>query len=150
MKTNNKRYLTIAIVLLASVSFLAAKTAPGQGRAPGLADNFYRGVTTVASSQQTETITETAVLSSAVESRTIGSGQTNNNQDGNLQDRTVSVVTTTVTEITTTTYDAHRGAPVSNGKDLSYSTVTSNTVSSSIDTVYGDWGSAYSVPSGSK
>lgn len=149
MNTKNK-VLAIAIILLVSVSFLSAKSAPGQSRAPGLADNFYRGVTTVGFSVQTETITETNVLSSSIETRTIGSGQENNNRDGNLQDRSVTEVNTTVTEITTTTYEAHRGAPISNGKDLSYTAVTSSEISSQTETVYGDWGSAYSVPSGSK
>lgn len=145
-----KKVLAIALILIISVSLLVAKSAPGQSRAPGLADNFYRGVTTVGSSVQSETITETIVLSSTVETRTIGSGQVNNNRDGNLQDRSVTEVNTKVTEITTTTYEAHRGAPVSNGKDLSYTTVTSNEIISQTETVYGDWGSAYSVPSDSK
>ena len=145
-----KKVLAIALILIVSVSLLAAKSAPGQSRAPGLADNFYRGVTTVGSSVQIETVTETTVLGSTIETRTIGSGQEHNNRDGNLQDRSVTEVNTKVTEITTTTYEAHRGAPVSNGKDLSYTSVTSNQISSQTDTVYGDWGSAYSVPSGSK
>jgi hypothetical protein len=145
------RIAVVGILLVAGfVSAAAAPVAKGKAGAPGQADNFYRGITTVGSSTVTETVTETNVLSSVTETREIGSGQKNNDKDGNLQDRTSSEVQTVVTEVTTVTYEAHRGAPVSNGKDLSYTVVTEEVKSETTTTVVGEWGPAYEVPSGTK
>jgi hypothetical protein len=147
------KYAIVSALLVAGLVSAAAAPASGKGKAsaPGQADNFYRGITTVGSTSTTETVTNVTVLESVTETRTIGSGQNNStkggNKDGNLQDRTVETVQTVVTDITTVTVEAHRGAPVSNGKDLSYTEVTETVVSDTISTVVGDWGSAYDVPS---
>jgi len=145
------RIAVVGILLVAGlVSAAAAPVAKGKASAPGQADNFYRGITTIGSSSTTATVFETTVLSSETETRTIGSGQSNNGKDGNLQDRTTETVQIVEKEITTVTYEAHRGAPVSNGKDLSYTEVTETEVSNTTTTVVGDWGPAYEVPSGTK
>jgi hypothetical protein len=143
------RFAIVGALLVAGFASAAAAPAVGKGKsnAPGLADNFYRGITTVGSSSTTETVVETTVLSSETETRTIGGGQFNNGKDGNLQDRSVETVQVVEKEITTVTVEAHRGAPVSKGKDLSYTTVTETVVSDTTTTVVGDWGAAYDVPS---
>lgn len=139
-------FSVMAIAALFSVSAQGKK-----GSAPGLADTFYRGVTTIAVADETSTITETTVLSSTVETRLIGGGQANSGKDGNLQDRTVSVVQTEVYELRVVTYEQHRGVAHSNGKYLG--TVTEETktlVSSELVTQVGDWGAAYDLPSGQR
>jgi hypothetical protein len=146
------RFAIVGTLLVAGVASAAAAPAVGKGKvsAPGLADNFYRGITTVGSSSTTGTVVETTVLSSETETRTIGSGQLNSGKDGNLQDRSVETVRIVEKEVTTVTVEAHRGAPVSRGKDLSFSTVNETVVSDTTTTVVGDWGAAYDVPSDAK
>ena len=148
MKTVTK-YAIVGTLLVAGFVSAAAAPASGKGKAsaPGQAENFHRGITTAGSSSTTETVTEVNVLSSGTETRTIGGGQLNSGKDGNLQDRIVETVQVIEKEITTVRVEAHRGAPVSNGKDLSYTTVTEKLISDTTTTVVGDWGSAYDVPS---
>ena len=150
MKAGIRFALIGSFMVAALVSVSAAPKGKGAETAPGQADNFYRGVTTVGTTSTTETVVTSTVLSSEIETRLIGGGQANNKKDGNLQDRTVSEVQVVVTEITTVVVEAHRGAPVSNGKDLSYTEVTETVVSDTIVTETGDWGPAYEVPSGTK
>lgn len=139
-------FSVMAIAALFNVSAQGKK-----GSAPGLADTFYRGITTIVVSDITSTSTETTVLSSTVETRLIGGGQVKGGKDGNLQDRTVSVVQTDVFEIRVITYEQHRGVAHSNGKYLGTITETTKTlVSSELNTQVGDWGAAYDLPSGQR
>jgi hypothetical protein len=146
-KMNHKatKYSLVLIVLLLTTFSLSAKSAPG------LADTFYRGVTTLQTASYSETLTTTEVLDTYTETRTIGAGQYNNGNNGNLQDREVVKEKTTVKEITTSIYEQHRGVAISNGKYLGTTTVeTEKILSTTESTSVGDWGSAYSVPSDTK
>lgn len=147
-----KAFMRIAVVfVILGVSAVSAFAQGKKAAAPGQADTFYRGVTTIVVSDETVRVTTTDIISQETETRTIGGGQANNNRDGNLQDRTVSVVETTVTDIRTVVTDQHRGVAHSSGKDLGTTTeVTETVVSRETETVVGDWGSAYDVPSGMK
>lgn len=139
------KYLALAALIAAG--FGSAAAAPNS-KAPGKADNFYRGVTTLAPVVSTALISSSDVVLSStslssepvvtvtssepvvVETRVIGKG--NGNPTGNLQDRKAvtvttesssTVTTTTLIETTkvyeiTTTVNSHRGAPVSQGKAL--------------------------------
>jgi len=141
MKKVSKVFIVLAILVLAT-SGVYAKDAPGK------ADNFYRGVTTLAPVVTTELVSSTSeVVSSTsvasdpvvttsvsdpvvVDTRVIGQG--NGNPTGNLQNKSAvtttttketTVTTTSVIETTnvydvTTTIGAHHGAPNSNGKAL--------------------------------
>ncbi len=141
---NNKatRFTIVLVVLLLTAFTVSAKSAPG------LADTFYRGVTTIQTSSSTEILTFTEVLYSATETRTIGSGQGNNGRDGNLQDREVLTVRTRVVEVTTSIFEQHQGVAHSKGRYLgTFSVVTETLLSESTSTTYGDWGPAYDLPS---
>lgn len=142
--------ITVAALVLFTLTGLSAAAA----NAPGKADTFYRGITTIAVSSTTELVTETTVLSSTTETRQIGNGQANNGKNANssnLQDRTVQTVQVLEKEITTTVYDQHHGVANSNGKDLgTFEVVTENVITDETTTLTSDWGPAYSVASGTK
>ena len=145
-----KKTVTIVLVLL----FVAGGALFAQrASAPGLADTFYRGITTVVVSDTTEIVTVRTVVSSYVETREIGTGQVNgpNGNQSNLQDRTVEVVTISVYEVRTIVSEQHHGVAHSNGKPLGTITnVTQTLVSSDTVTEHGEWGPAYSLPSGTR
>ena len=147
---NTYKKIAIAAIVLFTLSGLSAAAAS----APGKADTFYRGVTTIAVSSTTEYISETTVLSSTTETREIGNGQANNGKNANnsnSQDRTVETVQVLEKEVTTTVYDQHHGTANSNGAYIgSFEVVTETVISDETTTVVGDWGPAYSVASGTK
>ncbi len=145
MKSVIRFAIVASIMTAASVSVSAATKGRGLATAPGQAENFYRGVTTLAPVVEKELVSATPVVvssdtatstdvdvasSSSTVTRTIGSGK--GNPTGNLQDATktstttttpTTAVTTTVIDTTnvydvTTTVNSHHGAPVSNGKAL--------------------------------
>jgi len=109
------RAFVLLVVLLAVTSFAYAKDPPGK------ADNFYRGITTLAPVVTSELVSSSSVVLSSesvasdpvvtvvtsdpvvVETRVIGNGQGNNGKDGNLQDKTATTkVTTSETLVTPT------------------------------------------------
>lgn len=137
-----KIIIVTLMILMATAVFAQGKSASAPGQDP----RFYRGITTyepvvTVETSVTQNVTET------VETRVIGSGQFNNKKDGNLQDRTITEIETVTTVTTTSVTESHRGAPVSNGKQLEPVVVVTQEVESSVETVVGDWGPAYDVPS---
>jgi hypothetical protein len=188
--TMKKLSVMISVFSLVGFAAFAAPSSKANGAglatAPGQASNFYRGVTTLAPvvvkdlasstsevvSSDTQTSTEVSQSANVVDTRFIGVSP--GNPTGNKQDKVATTTTTTTTAVTTsvvettnvydvtTTIGSHRGAPVSNGKELesvvtsstqtevSQSTEVSTDTSTSSTTVVGDWQAAYNVPSGTK
>lgn len=143
------RFAIIGTFMAAAlVSVSAAPKGKGLATAPGQAENFYRGITTLApvvttelASSTSEVISSISETSAPVLSVTVSEpvvvatriiGQSKGNPTGNLQDKTatttttesVSTVTTTSVIETTNVYDvttiigSHHGAPISSGKAL--------------------------------
>lgn len=163
MKSTIRFAIIGALMAAALVSVSAAPAGKGVATAPGQADNFYRGITTLDPVVTTELVSSTSeVISSStvtsdpvitqnttsavVDTRVIGQG--NGNPTGNLQDKvatttttestaiatTTSVVETTNVYAVTTTIGSHHGAPISNGKALEPVVTTATDTQVSQDT----------------
>lgn len=137
--------------LIAGVSLFAENGNNGKATAPGLADTFSKGMTTIVVSDTTEIVTTANVLDSYTETRAIGQGQGNgkgSSNENNLQDRTVTVTETEVDQVRTVITEQHHGTANSSGKYIGTETsVTTTVLSKETTTETGDWGAAYSLPS---
>ena len=120
MKAGIRFALIGSFMVAALVSVSAAPKGKGAETAPGQADNFYRGVTTVGTTSTTETVVTSTVLSSEIETRLIGGGQANNKKDGNVTGPTVKGVSVSASGSTPGGADTNPGLPGGTGHERVY------------------------------